>query len=421
MFRPDRLIHDFVHMKSEHRADEALHTLKRIASMVKPLMRARRWHVGKLVEFYPPTTSGQTLLGLNYNRGRKICLRLRHPGDRRQFIPFEQVLDTMLHELAHIVHGPHDDKFNKLWDQLRDEMQSLLNKGYTGEGFLTEGRRLGGTRVSGNELRRLVRQAADDRRTNQAGATLGRRLGGAAPSPGHDIRRIIADAADRRRRVLRGCAEESLSQREIQEIADQAAHNGFRTQAEEDEANEAAISQALWELVQEDEKRRLGDAYVPPAETIPEQYRQDLVSSEQPVGAAAEIAGSRRAATYPAKTSVSLLQRNRANETACSWECEVCTLRNPTNYLCCDACGVERPQRKRRKVERESASSTPQSAVIDLTSSPPKNKGKGRRISHIRQPSPPPALSWTCQACGMEMERQWWSCMRCGWVKDNSK
>ncbi len=63
MFRPDRLIHDFVHMKGEHRADEALHTLKRIASMVKPLMRARRWHVGKLVEFYPPTTTGQTLLG----------------------------------------------------------------------------------------------------------------------------------------------------------------------------------------------------------------------------------------------------------------------------------------------------------------------------------------------------------------------
>ncbi|GJN79396.1 hypothetical protein PLIIFM63780_002909 [Purpureocillium lilacinum] len=367
MFRPDRLIHDFVHMKGEHRADEALHTLKRIASMVKPLMRARRWHVGKLVEFYPPTTTGQTLLGLNYDRGRKICLRLRHPGDRRQFLPFEQVLDTMLHELVHIVHGPHDDQFHKLWDQLRDEMQSLLNKGYTGEGFLTEGRRLGGARVPENELRRLVRQAADDRRKNQAGAALGRRLGGAAPRPGQDIRRVIADAADRRRRVLRGCAEESLSQREIQEIADQATHNGFRTQAEEDEANEAAISQALWELVQEDEKKRLGDAYIPPSDTIPEQYRQGLAGSAQSTDG---TAGTQRATTYPAKSSKTLLQRDSTDETAGFWECEACTLRNPTKYLCCDACGLEQPQhKKRRMVEREPASNSSQpkpASAIDV-------------------------------------------------------
>lgn len=357
--------------------------------------------------------------GLNYDRGRKICLRLRHPGDRRQFLPFEQVLDTMLHELVHIVHGPHDDQFHKLWDQLRDEMQSLLNKGYTGEGFLTEGRRLGGARVPENELRRLVRQAADDRRKNQAGAALGRRLGGAAPRPGQDIRRVIADAADRRRRVLRGCAEESLSQREIQEIADQATHNGFRTQAEEDEANEAAISQALWELVQEDEKKRLGDAYIPPSDTIPEQYRQGLAGSAQSTDG---TAGTQRATTYPAKSSKTLLQRDSTDETAGFWECEACTLRNPTKYLCCDACGLEQPQhKKRRMVEREPASNSSQPTVIDLTSSPPKDKGKGRRTSQIQQRSPPAPLTWTCKSCGMEMERQWWSCMSCGWVKDNSK
>jgi hypothetical protein len=34
-------------------------------------------------------------------------------------MPYEQVLDTMLHELAHISRGPHDAQFYKLWDELR--------------------------------------------------------------------------------------------------------------------------------------------------------------------------------------------------------------------------------------------------------------------------------------------------------------
>ncbi|KAJ6443024.1 WLM domain-containing protein [Purpureocillium lavendulum] len=417
MFRPDRLIGDFVHMKDEHRADEALHMLKKIASMVKPLMRARGWHVGKLVEFYPPIRGNQTLLGLNYDKGREICLRLRHPRDRRQFIPFEQILDTMLHELVHIVRGPHDDQFNRLWDQLRDEMQSLLNKGYTGESFLSEGRRLGGTNVPDDELRRLVRQAADDRRIKHAGTAPGRRLGGAAPRPGQDIRRTIADAADRRRQVLRGCAEENLTPREMQEMADRAAHNGFRTQAEEDEANEAAISQALWELVQEDEKKRLGDAYLPPSDTIPEEYRRGLASSAQSRGGIAE---PQHPTMHPA-TSSNMQRRDPTSSMLGSWACETCTLQNPLNYLCCDACGLERPQIEKRRVEHEPSPGTSKPPVIDLTSSPPKGKAKARHVP-LSQPSVPPIPStWICKSCGMEVERQWWSCMGCGWVKDNSK
>jgi hypothetical protein len=37
-------------------------------------------------------------IGLNINAGERINLRLRHAGDPKQFLSFEQVLDTLLHE-----------------------------------------------------------------------------------------------------------------------------------------------------------------------------------------------------------------------------------------------------------------------------------------------------------------------------------
>jgi hypothetical protein len=78
--------------------------------------------------------------------------------------------------LCHIVHGPHNQDFHALWNQLRDEHLELTIKGYTGEGFLTEGKRLGGQRVPQHEARRLARIAAEKRRSLAAGS--GQRLGG---------------------------------------------------------------------------------------------------------------------------------------------------------------------------------------------------------------------------------------------------
>lgn len=91
----DPLVLAYQHEIHRVRQDEALKTLKRVASIVKPIMRRRNWYVGTLCEFYPGETN---LLGLNYDRGRKICLRLRYAGDDRQFLPLEDVIDTMLHE-----------------------------------------------------------------------------------------------------------------------------------------------------------------------------------------------------------------------------------------------------------------------------------------------------------------------------------
>ncbi len=49
----DALVGEYVHLKGFGREKEALEILMKVASLVKPLMRARKWRVGQLVEFYP--------------------------------------------------------------------------------------------------------------------------------------------------------------------------------------------------------------------------------------------------------------------------------------------------------------------------------------------------------------------------------
>ncbi|KAK4205275.1 putative Fe2+/Zn2+ regulated transporter [Triangularia verruculosa] len=263
----DSCIGSYTHLHDFPRQDEALHILKRIASVVKPIMRARHWKVGQLCEFYPDQTN---LLGLNYNRGQRILLRLRYAGDRSQFLPFEQVMDTMLHELSHIVHGPHDRVFHALWDQLREELEGLFMKGYTGEGFLSKGHKLGG-QVPYSEIQRIARAEAEKRKAEREAKrkSSGHKLGGSKPPSGRSIRNIIADSVERRNRTDIGCGNESRNEEEIRQISETWQQNGFRTKAEEDAANEAAIAQALWELVQEDEKRKYGSSYVPPTAQNP--------------------------------------------------------------------------------------------------------------------------------------------------------
>ena len=60
----DPLIDGFSHLVEMRRGDEALTTLKKVASLVKPIMRQRGWRVGTLAEFYPPE---KNLLGMLFD------------------------------------------------------------------------------------------------------------------------------------------------------------------------------------------------------------------------------------------------------------------------------------------------------------------------------------------------------------------
>ncbi|XP_030928706.1 uncharacterized protein LOC115954877 [Quercus lobata] len=123
--------------------DEAKKMLEKIAKQVQPIMRKHKWRVKVLSEFCPKNPA---LLGLNVGGGVHVKLRLRRPNRDWDFFPFDQVLDTMLHELCHNAHGPHNASFYKLWDELRKECEELMTKGITGtgDGFDLPGRRLGG-------------------------------------------------------------------------------------------------------------------------------------------------------------------------------------------------------------------------------------------------------------------------------------
>lgn len=378
------------------------------------------------------------------NKGQKILLRLRYPGDRTQFLPIEQVTDTMLHELAHIVHGPHDAKFHALWDQLRDEHEGLLMKGYTGEGFLSKGHKLGGgpgPRLPPSEARRLARVAAEERGRQAARSRgSGQRLGGAPLQRGQDVRKVITDAAERRNRIDRGCGSTNYSDSEIQLIAETATRNGFRTQAEEDAANEAAIAQALWELVQEDEKRIHGENYMPPNAEFPagNGVHTLLPASEQ--GQSSRTPPpvpewSRPVNPAKPKPSTAI---SPAPTVVHGWTCNICTLHNPPNFLSCDACGTVRPETVTKQLveqeEKERAAKRPRPAAkpnsrqsrpftgSDLAHSRIVSFGSGSSGASSKPPPVPsgPAF-WECSRCGNVVERQWWSCGNCGNVKESSK
>lgn len=470
----DALVLSYRHLSELPRAGEALHALKKVASLVKPIMRARGWTVTELCEFYP---SQQNLLGmpanlcaytasaneaiwrpgLNVNKGQKILLRLRYPGDRNQFLPVEQVTDTMLHELAHIVHGPHDAKFHALWDQLRDEHEGLLMKGYTGEGFLSKGHKLGGsTRVPPQESRRFARAVAEERaRQAERSRGSGQRLGGAPLQRGQDIRWVITDAVERRNRVDRGCGSTNYSDKEIHYITETATKNGFRTQAEEDAANEAAIAQALWELVQEDEKRIHGKNYVPPSAEfpagsgggafLPDASQGQISRAPPPVPEWSRPGGlttatpstPSRSAESPCPSS-GPISEPPAPMSANGWTCEICTLHNPPNFLSCDACGTVRPETITKQMaeqeEKEMAAKRPRPTLS--TNSRQTRRAAGADLIHSRMVSfrnssssaggitpPPPSgpAFWECSRCGNVVERQWWSCGQCGNVKESSK
>ena len=184
----------------------------------------------------------------------------------------------MLHEMAHIVVGPHNDEFQALWTQLRKEYDALVMKGYTGEGFLSDGHRLGGRRLPRHEARRLARVAAEKRQSHQmytgTGAgddgSGGRRLGGSAIGRGQDPRRVIAKAAEKRKKTMEGCAgSRNKSQKQMERLADQATRNGVSTKGSIDEEEEEAIQQALWDMIQEEQMREYGDSYIESTPTNP--------------------------------------------------------------------------------------------------------------------------------------------------------
>ncbi|XP_074288048.1 DNA-dependent metalloprotease WSS1-like [Silene latifolia] len=212
---------------------EARKILEDVAKQVQPIMYKHKWKVQLLSEFCP---SNPALMGLNIDGGAEIKLRLRRQERQWDFFTYEQILDTMLHELCHNEHGPHNTDFYKLLDELRLECEELMAKGITGagRGFDIPGRRLGG--FSQPPPLPLLRQhalAAAERRA-QRGTLLPsgpRRLGGdssikAALSPNQ----AAAMAAERRLHDDMWCGSKSVGGTQNQSDNASSSTNSWQTQ-----------------------------------------------------------------------------------------------------------------------------------------------------------------------------------------------
>ncbi|KAF2132885.1 WLM-domain-containing protein [Dothidotthia symphoricarpi CBS 119687] len=468
----------YEHLKHLPRDSEALHMLRKAASMVKPMMRKRGWKVGTLAEFLPDEPQ---LLGLNINRTERILIRMRYHHDSRQFLPMEQITDTLLHELSHIVYGPHNADFNNLWNELRDEHQSLLMKGYTGEGFLSQGQKLGGRRIPLDEMRRQARLAAEKRKASTNIHAGGNRLGGSQSVRGVDMRKVIADAATRRNSITEGCASGSS---EVGRLRNQQEQDGFRTTAEQDDANDLAIARALQDLMYEEEMRQLGaptgggglswdrqnglqfdsnppsrsaslTTYLPstgerglsysPLQSQ-QPYPSDSPSSDiqrrplsriltEPLMKTSATPSSSRSTHSSARSSTRLISREEESlrnkqlpptppppspqallvpTDPNKWACPQCTLHNPLDFLSCGACGLEQPPQPIPQHKRFG----PSQAAPSLPRPPPQSGLRGPGATPFE-----PAkgrMGWNCLECGTFMENQWWTCSLCGVMKVDS-
>lgn len=122
MAEPDAGILKYEHEKFRPREAEALLLLKTVGHLVKPIMKQRGWKVDVLSEFCLPQSQ---FLGLNLGRGQTIFLCLRDFDNEQEFRPLDDIVDTMLHELGHMVHEGHALNFCMLWKQLRDDFKAL--------------------------------------------------------------------------------------------------------------------------------------------------------------------------------------------------------------------------------------------------------------------------------------------------------
>lgn len=277
---------------------EARSLLDNIAKQVQPIMRKRKWRVKLLSEFYPQNPA---LLGLNIGSGQEIKIRLRKPGRESEFLPYEELVGTMLHELTHNEHGPHDAKFYKLLDEITKECEDLMAKGIsgTGQGFDAPGKRLGGHSHNPptSSLRQTALAAAEKRaRTGSLMPSGPRRLGGdsvimQALSP----IQAAAMAAERRLRDDLWCA-----------APDTLGEDGPQKAQEREDANGLALP-------------------------------LDVVPRTTGSGPSTIINDHKAEATLNSLSGHALSESSMP-----MWECTACTLLNPPLAMVCGACSTAR-------------------------------------------------------------------------------
>lgn len=284
---------------------EARKLLEDVAKQVQPIMMKRKWTVKVLSEFCPRNPS---LLGLNVGGGAEIKIRLRKPNREMEFYPYESLLGTMLHELTHNEHGPHDAKFYKLLDEITNECEELMAKGIsgTGQGFDAPGRRLGG--FSHNPSLSSLRQKA------LAAAEKRARLGTLVPSGPNRI----------------GGNKEMMKLLTPSQAAAMAAEMRLR----DDIWCAAPVTSGADGVQKASERESSFDGSSSSTAVIESQTSANEGRKRKDI-----FHGSSMSATRSEN-------QTSENERDSMWECDICTLHNPPMALVCGACGSEKSREK---------------------------------------------------------------------------
>ncbi|KAF8469532.1 WLM domain-containing protein [Kalaharituber pfeilii] len=406
-----QLIGEFVILRGYSDERHAMKMLREIAFLVKPIMQKHGWRVGTLTEFWETpdffkqevATSGGVLLGYNHGFGALIALRLRHANNRDQFLPIDQIVQTMLHELTHNVYWDHNDDFHKLLNKLqweyeqlhasgtgnRFEHKSKTSSGYNAEGLYSYGQILGTGITSHPELRELRIQAlTGENRLYRLPSkpssvtpvtTPGMPFSAIPIAPktpkipqkaGTPVqkgdRERIAQAAEKRRQEARRCGLGHGGDKEMHEIIRRGIDNGIREKPEpltEDEMAAIMIQIKLLEEAERVERKNNGGRaptyiVISDAEENPPPGRVD----SKPIPGRGASASSPPSSSSPTRSDGRRLEgwtnhaqsrlfsecdhdrrgNSRSLANGLQWSCRACTLLNSASATKCSLCETSR-------------------------------------------------------------------------------
>lgn len=327
-------------------ADQAMLILKNIKREFAPLLRQRGWQVQHLQEMCCCANGGgvkrnSNTLGVCHGgvQGKmtpRIELRLRRPKSH-DFLDYESdIVGTMCHELAHIVHGKHSSEFYKLMDELQDQFDATRSKaGVDGRGtFAGASLNLNPERhnpIHKDEARRLAAAAAAARLRHQRlmGAPGGSRLGGGTPdwkklSP----RELAARAAERRLRDDQWCSGTVFSDGHGIESSENEFQSKQKTGPKDQIVSPHVVSPPTTFTPE------MSPTVAPASQPPPDRY----VPSKRPRDVFAEAVDL----TEDCRPGCRCCSGPPAGLNGIVWSCLVCTLQNASTMTVCSACGTRR-------------------------------------------------------------------------------
>jgi hypothetical protein len=177
--------------------------LTKASKMVQPIMIKHKLEIITLSEFFP---SNPSLQGMNTNKGEKVEIRCREPSDQHRFYTIDYIVGTLLHELCHNIHGPHNSEFYKLLDQFQNELDEFQSKNIegTGAGFDMPGKVLDGQRHNPTKFEAKLKAADAAEKRLQLAQLMGKgKIGGTKTNL--TPREAAALAAERRFKDATSC------------------------------------------------------------------------------------------------------------------------------------------------------------------------------------------------------------------------